>query len=652
MLLLLSSFAGVLSIPQEAGELAARDDPIPARSNAISGVEFKVVPSWVHVGESVTFYANASTDVGSMLNFTIKYDSELADGSPNPNSPVSVNVTGSSGKVVTTYTYDHEGNLTNPLVPDPFFKVTLTVFDGYTTNTQTRNVYVVGNVAPEFKLSLGSLYDNPDIGVEQVYSIKLIDKDGDSLNITWDFGDGTPIVYNETGPAGTEIFVNQTHVWDPVEPGAEFYDVLYYLNVTVDDGQGNIIESTSEVLFSIGMNFGPEGTLKASATWVDPMTVVWFYANATDREGESITWTFIFELEGEDYLTEVYRTNATDPYEVVWMNVSQVFSVEGNYTVTVYATDALLPELQVGFHNATLGSISVRSEINVVPYVMSTMTVTPSPLKVNATNPTVIATVYTEIADWDGDVLTATWDFGDGSEQAVNVTAGGKPIYGVSQQHEYVSAGYFNVTLMVTDGWFNHTVTRWKVVTVTSDNKAPTVVGIDVLHTNGSYSLPGSVVGFVIKLNDSERDPIEITWDFGDNTTKLRMNLTEFDEDGVVTCEVNHTYVLRGEYRARITFTDHMFDTKYHNSSVNVTVRIRFYELSQAEPWDVWDSVGLGLLFCLFGSCIAWVVYAHIRRRRIDEWGMTWDEYRIRKKEVKFGDMGGEDKRGPGGGDA
>jgi len=640
-----------MSSPPDADDEVAQDPPIPAGSCAISGVDFRVVPSWVHVGEPVTFYANASTDVGSTLNFTISYDSELEDGSPNPNSPVSLTATGATGTVVTTFTYDHEGNLTNPLVNDPFFKVTLTVFDGYTTNTQTRVVYVVGNVAPEFKLSLGSLYE-PVIGVEYVYSIKVIDKDGDSLNVTWDFGDGTPIVYNETGPAGTEIFVNQTHVWAPaLEPGAEFYELLYYLNVTVSDGQGNVVGTTSEILFSVGMNFGPEGTFKASATQVDPTVVVWFYANATDREGESITWTFVFELEGGDYHTEVHMTNATDPYEVVWMNISHVFSVEGNYTVTLYISDALLPELQVDRHNATLGSINVRSEINVAPYVMSTMTVTPSPLKVNATNPTVIATIYTEMADWDGDALTATWDFGDGSEQAVNVTAGGKQIYGMSQQHEFVSAGYFNVTLMVTDGWFNHTVTRWMVVTVTSDNKAPTVVGIDVLHTNGSYSVPGSVVSFVIKLLDYEQDPIEIAWDFGDNSTVLRFNLTDYNETGVVTCEVNHTYVLKGEYRARITFTDHMFDTKYHNESVNVTVRIRSYEFSQAEPWDVWDSVGLGLLLCLFGSLIAWAVYANIRRRSIDERGMTWDEYRIRKKEVKFGDLDGEGRHDPGGGD-
>jgi hypothetical protein len=637
-----------MSVPTGSDGPAPSDEVVPARTAAISGVEFKVVPSWAHVGDLITFYANASTDVGSTLNFTINYDSELADGSPNPYSPISVNVTGTPGRVVTTYTYDHEGNLTNPLVEDPFFKVKLTIFDGYTTKTETRIVYVVGNVAPEITKTLGSLYE-PTVGVEYTYSIKVLDKDDDSLNVTWDFGDGTPLVYNETGPAGGEVVVNQTHVWNPdFEPGAEFYQVVYYLNVSVTDGQGNSANCSSEILFEVGFNLGPEGTFRASATRVDPSVVVWFYGNATDREGEPLTWTFVFEWEGEEYHTEVRRTNATEPYETVWMNVSHMFSLEGNYSVSLYITDALMPELQVGFHNLSLGPIAVTSEINVRPYVMSTIAVSPSPLKINETNPVVFATLYSEIADWDGDSLTATWDFGDGSEPAVNVTAGGKKIYGISQQHVYDSAGFFNLTLVVTDGWFNHTVTVWRAITVFSDNRAPTIVSVNVLHTNGSYSLPGSLVGFVVKLFDYERNPIEVTWDFGDNTTILKVNLTEFDEMGVALCEVNHTYVLRGEYKARMTFTDHMFDTAYHNSSVNITVRIRYYELVAAEIWDVWDYVGLGLVGGLVALIVAWIAYGNVRRKRLDRWGMTWDEYMMRKKEVKLSSLGKE-KNGKGG---
>ena len=653
-LLLLSSYAGLLSAPAGDDDILPSDQAVPARTTAISGVEFKAVPSWAHVGDPITFYANASTDVGSTLNFTINYDSELADGSPNPYSPISVNVTGTPGNVVTTYTYDHEGNLTNPLVEDPFFKVKLTIFDGYTTKTETRIVYIVGNVAPAFVKTLSALYDKPDIGVEYNYSVKLIDADGDSLNVTWDFGDGTPLVYNETGPAGTEVFVNQTHVWNPYfEPGAEFYEIVYYLNLTVTDGQGNYVNSTSEVLFEVDLNFGPEGTFWASAKKVDPTVVVWFYANATDKEGESITWTFVFEKEGEDYYTEVHRTNASEPSEIVWMNISHVFAVEGNYSVTLYLTDALLPELQVGRHNNSLGTINVTSELNVVPYVMSTMTVTPSPLKINESNPIALARIYTEVADWDGDVLTATWDFGDGSEQAVNVTNGGKQIFGISQLHEYASSGYFNVTISVTDGWFNHTVIQWKIITVTSDNRAPVLVDIDVLHTNGSYSTPGSAVGFVIKLMDYERDSIEITWSFGDNTEPVTLNLTDFDYEGVVTCEVNHTFATVGEYRIRIVFTDHMFDTSYHNTSLNVTVRIRQYDAAIVEPWDVWDYVGLGLLFGMFGSIAFWAVYANVRRKKLDRWGLTWDEYMIRKNEIKLSELGDrDDKGGPGGGKA
>jgi hypothetical protein len=525
----------------------------------------------------------------------------------------------------------------------------LTIFDGYTTKTQTRLVLVVaGNVAPAFVKGLASDYE-PVVGVEYLYSIKLIDQDNDPLNVTWDFGDGTPLVYNETGPAKTEVIVNQTHVWNPLEPGAEFYDVLYYLNLTISDGQGSMIDSSSEVRFEIGMNLGPEGEFYTSARWVDPTVEVRFYASASDREGEAITWTFVFEREGEEYLTEVHRTKTTEPYELVWMNISHVFSIEGNYSLTLHITDAVLPELQVGRHNLSLGPINITSEVNVKPYLMNAILVTLSAPKINSTNPTVTATLYTEVADWDGDVLVATWDFGDGSVPSENFTSGGKNIYGISQEHEFSTAGYFNITVSVTDGWYNHTVTRWRVLTIPSDNLAPTIVGIDVIHTNGSYSPPGSTVGFLIKFFDRERDPIEITWDFGDNSTVIRLNLTDYDETGIVTCEVNHTYELRGEYSAMVTFTDHMFDTKYHNGSVNITVHIRLFGIAELEEWNIWDYVGLGILLAIVGSVVAWVVFADARRRKIDQWGMTWDEYRVRKKEIKLRDLGGDGKHGPGG---
>ena len=645
----MSSFACLVAPSLFSEETEEYSPQIPADACAISGIEFRAVPSWVHVGEPVTFYANATTDVGSSLNFTILYDSELPDGSPNPESPVSVNVTGSVGKVVTTWTYDHEGNLSDPLVEDPFFKVALTIFDGYTTRTQTRIVYVVGNAEPEFVLSLADLYE-PIIGVEYTYSITLKDKDNDPLNVTWDFGDGTPLVYNETAPAEAGIVVKQTHVWDPyLEPGAGDYTILCYLNVSVNDGQGNTVNSSSEVLFEIGYNLGPKGTFSASAKWVDPTVIVWFRANASDREGDPLTWTYVFEREGEEYYTEVHKTESTGAWEVVWMNISHVFSLEGNYSVTLHITDALLPELQVGFHNLTLGPINITSEVNVLPYVMTSIEVTLSAPKLNSTNPNITATLYCEVADWDGDVLTATWDFGDGSDNAANVTDGGKSIYGITQEHEYITAGYFNVTLTVTDGWFNHTVVRWKVITIGSDNRAPTIVSLSVLHTNGSYSLPGSEVGFMIVFHDAEMDPIEIVWDFGDNSTLVRLNLTEVDEDGNVTCEVYHAYAMRGEYKARATYTDHMFDTEYHNDSVNITVRIRSYEIIEAEPWDEWDYVGLGILGAIVIALVSWIALANVRRKKIDQIGMTWDEYRVRRKEISLSDLGkGESPRSGG----
>jgi len=643
--------SGLATLPSTDPPIHPSDEePVLEADISLTTVDsFIVSPARVYVGDTVKFTASAHSDVGSELNFTIKYDYELADGSVNPASPTSpVNVTGNPGSIVTTFVYDHVGNLTTEATEDPFFKAVLSVFDGYMTKNVTRYVYVVGNTAPVFTIGLASSYD-VDRDVESSFSIKVSDPDNDPVSVTWDFGDGSDVALNETGPALVGVYVNQTHTWSPeLEPSLGEYTINFSLVVTLDDGQGNSKASTSRIVIYIPYNFSPTGNVTVTATYVDPESIVWFYAYGSDGEGESLTWTFVFKREGVVYHAEAYQTDATEPNELVWVNISHVFSIEGNYTVTVYLSDAVLPELQTGAHNQTLRTVYVTSKTNRLPYV-KTISITPTAPNITVDNPVALVEFYTEVADADGDVLTLTWDFGDDSPAVVNYTAGGKQVHGMTESHAYTEAGCYNVTLSVTDGWLNHSVYRWKVITIGSDNRAPSITEFVVIHNNGTYSLLGSPVHFRMVLYDLERDTIEVVWDFGDNSTILRVNLTDFDESGNVTCVVNHTYSERGEYTLTLTFTDHKFGSAYHNGSWFAIVRVRAPATVDENPWDLNDSVGLGIVVALVSSLVVWAAVVSRKRKKLDEMGMTWEEYQIRKHSGAEGGLDGEELHEPGG---
>jgi hypothetical protein len=631
-LLLLSTYVSVLSIPQEVDEGPAQEDPVEqpfnARSQAIeaANVTLSASPNRVYVGEEVTFFANASSDVGTTLTFVMYYDILLADYSNNTHSPYSVNSTGNPGSIVTRFTYDRLGNLTASGVS--YFRVRLYVSDGVQTVSKGVNVYVVENSPPVFVSRLASSRD-VDPGVVVNFSTTVSDIDDDSLAVTWDFGDGSAPAINETGPAALGVVCRQSHAWNPyIEPGTGDYTITYWLNVTVDDGQGHTIRSTTAIRIYIPWNLSPDCAFFASVSSADPYDVVAFYASANDYEGDPLTWTFVFNNSFEDFYLEVYHTDPTPSETTVWVNTTYVFGAAGNYTVTLYVADTLLEEQQVFPHNLSQ-SVSIVVSVNHLPFALN-VTNYPQDAYLNDTTGICVVQLVTEARDPDGDVITLTWDFGDGSEPGVNVSGGGMQVYKFVQVHEYTVAGYHDVTLNVTDGRL--VITTTTTITIRSNNTAPKIKEFKLSTSSGSYALPNSTVIFDLVLNDAERDPIEVTWDFGDGSPLERYNLSDFDETGNVSIRATHVYLAKGYYNVTISFTDHMFDTAYHNSSRMVYVTVALPRVVVLGDWSWWDFTSLGLFLSILPLLALRVVLNRRLVRKIDQLGMTLDEYRLHKK--------------------
>lgn len=604
----------------------------------VASSSIEVSPSREHilVGQEVTFYLNATSDVvGATLNFTIYYDYFLADGSVNPSSAVDVVSSANPGAVVTQYTYTSVGNCTTiPIVSaDPYYVVRLVIDDGMSSPvTKSLLVWVYENTAPYFTMAPPETV-SVDLGEEISLSFDVADYDDDPLYVTWDFGDGSPVASNSSTSSITPVIFAQSHEWNPVLDAGLLgdYHIYYFVNISISDGQGHYLNETVLADIYVPHNFSPDASLSVDSYIVDPADEVAIYAGVTDVEGDPITWTFTIRNDTETVDTLVYHTDSSSPSTTVWNNITYLFGVPGNYSVTLYFSDAIDALLQVDAHNKSVSVSGIRCVNNSIPYVLGRITVSPETPWLNETTWSKEVYFALEVADLDGDTVTLVWDFGDGSPTATNNTLDGSLTL-CSQTHVYTDGGMYNVSAVATDGRAGHEVLRWRFVNVSSNNSAPGIVAFVISHANGSFSVPNSSVGFTITFQDDEFDPLNVTIEFGDGSAPIWFYLTEFNETGCAVVQFNHTYMTVGDFSLWINFTDYKFSTSAHDERWVALVRIDTVDPVEVRFWNIWDYVGLAMLFLMVAGLVAWGWMGVRKRKALDKMGMTWDEYKLHRE--------------------
>ena len=132
-------------------------------------------------------------------------------------------------------------------------------------------------------------------------------------------------------------------------------------------------------------------------------------------------------------------------------------------------------------------------------------------------------------SDPDGNIISYSWDFGDGSTGS-----------GVSPNHVYASANVYNVTLTVMDdaGVTDAAGTTASIVAAPV-NQPP------VADANGPYT--GEVGNAVVFDGSGSSDPdgniVSYSWDFGDGASGTGVN-------------PSHTYAADGNFTVALTVTD------------------------------------------------------------------------------------------------
>ena len=261
-----------------------------------------------------------------------------------------------------------------------------------------------GNQAPTASYTATPNSGQPPLDVSFDASASS-DPDGDALTYAWDFGDGS----NGSGVSPSHTFTQ-----------AGSYDVV----LTVSDGVAS--DTETQTINVSQSNLPPVASFSATPTSGPAPLAVSFDASASsDPNGDPLAYTWEFG----------------DGARASGETTSHTYTQDGTYTAMLIVADASL-------RDTTTQTITVVTPSNDPPTAsfIATPTAGYAPLLVSFNAGT--------SSDPDGDVLTYSWDFGDGSSAS-----------GLTAAHTYTQTGTYDAELTVSDGEFDATTTRTIVVT-------------------------------------------------------------------------------------------------------------------------------------------------------------------------------------------
>ncbi|WP_075341626.1 PKD domain-containing protein [Tenacibaculum agarivorans] len=234
---------------------------------------------------------------------------------------------------------------------------------------------------------------------------------------------------------------------------------------------------------------------------VRPLTVQFDASGSSDPDGDTLTYTWDF------------GDGTTGDGKIISYEYQQV----GSYIVTLTVND--------GTDQATaMRTITVTEEVvNRVPVAEFTVDVS------SGLSPLTVQFDASSSSDPDGDALTYSWDFGDGTTGNAEITS-----------HQYQQAGNYVATLTVSDGTDQATATKTITVTEEVVNRAPIA---DFTTDVNSGESPLTVQFDASGSSDPDGDVLTYSWDFGDSNSSTGIS-------------VSHNYTTPGAYTATLTVND------------------------------------------------------------------------------------------------
>ncbi|OIR12954.1 MAG: hypothetical protein BEU05_00020 [Marine Group III euryarchaeote CG-Bathy2] len=265
---------------------------------------------------------------------------------------------------------------------DGDYTVTVTVSDGEEETSESATVSVA-NVAPTLSVT------GPASGSEaqsRSFEADTSDVEADTISVAWDFGDG------ETA-SGEDV----THTWAD--------DGTYTITATASDEDGGETTETFDITIA---NRAPTLELSASSTSGD--------------EGDSFAFSAVTSDVTDDTVSVAWDFG--DGQTASGLAVTHTFTDDGTFVVEVIASDED-------------GGVTSKKLYIDIDNVAPSLTNLQLPSSVKQGEP---ITVSIEATDPGDDVISITWNMGDGTTYT-----------GGTVTHTYDKAGTYTVTVCATD---------------------------------------------------------------------------------------------------------------------------------------------------------------------------------------------------------
>jgi ELWxxDGT repeat protein len=374
---------------------------------------------------------------------------------------------------------------------DGDYPVTLEVSDGTDTVSASTTVHITNDVPVAEAGGPYSGFKNVAFALDGTGSS---DGNGDTLSYRWDFGD-----------SATGLGVRPSHTYS-IPTGSASH--IYTATLVVGDGITDSAPATATVQV---LDHAPLADAVGPSTGFRNQAVSFDASGSSDDDGDALT----------------YRWEFGDGATGTGGNLTHAYAAFGGYTARLIVNDGHLDSAPAFVAVTIVDRAPIASAGG--PYVG----VREAPFTLDGTGS----------ADPDGNALSYTWDFGDGSALGT----------GVSPTHVYASLGTFTVRLIVTDG---ATASAPAFATVTIANRGP------IASAGGAYS---AVRGTAVAFNgtgstDADGDALSYRWAFGDGGTGTGASPT-------------HAYATVGTFTVTLIVNDGYADSAPVTATVTITNR-------------------------------------------------------------------------------
>ncbi len=344
-------------------------------------------------------------------------------------------------------------------------------------------------------------------GTSYSYSTKATDPDGDKVQYTFDWGDGTT---STTSLVSSGASSSASHKWTVSSGSTKTFSVR--AKATDDNGTDSSWSSSLSVTIT-----GPAASNNPPATPSVPSgstsgssgTSYSYSTKATDPDGDKVQYTFDWG-DGTTSTTSLVSSGASSSASHKWTVSS---GSTKTFSVRAKATD----------DNGTDSSWSSSLSVTITgPAAANNPPATPSVPSGSTSGSSGTSYSYsTKATDPDGDKVQYTFDWGDGTTSTTSLVSSGASS---SASHKWtVSSGStktFSVRAKATDD--NGTDSSWSSslsVTITgpaAGNSPPATPSIPQGDTSGPS---GIYYSYSTKATDPDGDKVRYTFDWGDGTT-------------------------------------------------------------------------------------------------------------------------------------